>query len=205
MIKRARDLPDQRYLAIIATLAGLAAGACEPIAGSPSATPERPAKPVAATDVAVKLDDTKLGPDHKYMSDGDLRVSGLFSKDGAAVEQLVKVFVEHEGEKVKRRYEIELTDASLGATADVTLDDGAVLSVALPRTKADSGRFSTRPERVKATALRDPSGRLSMCLVGKDTLQGGLHFVVCGVGLPGAHLSFGFIDAERPEAIAGKQ
>jgi len=168
-----------------------------------AATPARPVRVVNPSDVTFKLNDADLDPDGKFKRDGDMIVSGLFYKEGQPVELAVHVHVEEVDGKVVRKYPIEIPETSLGASADVRLDDGALLSVSLPRTPGEKGDFKVEPEKVAATVMRSPDGpQLTACLIGRDVFQGGLRFVACGLN-PGSKLSFGFIDdAPRTPAAA---
>ena len=142
---------------------------------------------VNAAQVTVKMDESKLDSNGKLASDDDMTVSGIFFRDNHPVELVVHAQVEKLNDKIVRRYPIEIAQV-LGATTDVVLDDGVLLSLTMPGVDGQEAGLHFEPDTVQITTMLtpwdEPVRRLTQCVLSRDVFRGGIRFIACGV-LPG--------------------
>lgn len=146
-------------------------------ASSPGAS-NLPDAPVAQ--MTVQYDPAKLDDSHKYTSDGEFTVSGLFySQDGTAKDAVVKVSLKTDnGQVLSRAYEIDLPSVA-GTAAKVEMWDDGFLTVVVPEGDAPQPGFQTSNENVKAVSLEQPGQAPSTCYFGKAVLDGQIRFALC--------------------------
>jgi len=144
-----------------------------------------PEAPVAK--INVTLDAAKVDADHKYKSNGQFAVSGLFYKDNESVDATVLVNVSDAGGKLSRTYDFDYASVA-GSTAKVEMWDGGFLTVVVPNGGADP-QFQTSNPNVKAVGVTLPSGE-STCYFGKGTVDGDLRLALCSLETPKPALRF---------------
>jgi len=156
-----------------------------------------PDAPVAK--INVQYEQAKLDAEHKYTSDGQFKVGGLFYKDGEPKEATVKVSLKTiEGGTVIRMYDLDLVELA-GTVAKVEMWDDGFLTVAIPEGDAPKPGFQTSLENIKAAGLEIPGQAPSTCYFGKEVLDGQIRFALCELQTDSPRLAF--VDAV-PEAPA---
>jgi hypothetical protein len=167
-------------------------------ANAPLSVSGLPDVPVAK--MTVQYDTAKLDAAHKYTSDGQFTVAGLFyDKDGAAKDALVKVSLKSEGgQVVSRAYEIELPSVA-GTAAKVEMWDDGFLTVVVPEGEAPKAGFETSNPDIKAVTLEQAGQTASTCYFGKEVLDGQIRLALCD--LPEAP-RVTFVDAVPDPAAA---
>lgn len=173
-------------------------------ANAPGAASGVPDAPVAQ--MAVQYDASKLDAAHKYTSDGQFTVSGLFyDEDGVAKDAVVKVTLKTDGgQVVSRAYEIDLPSVA-GTAAKVEMWDDGFLTVVVPEGDAPQPGFQTSNENVKAVSLEQPGQTASTCYFGKEVLDGQIRFALCELQTDAPRVAFvdAVPDAPAPAAPAG--
>ena len=156
-----------------------------------------PDAPVA--NMTVQYDAAKLDAEHKYTSDGQFTVSGLFyDQDGNVKDLVVKVSLVNAEGQVSRSYELDLVSVA-GTTAKVQMWDDGFLTVVVPDEEAPKPGLQTSNTNVKAASLEQPGQPASTCYFGKDVLDGQIRFALCELQTDSPRLAF--VDAV-PEAPA---
>lgn len=164
-------------------------------ADSPQSAGALPDAPVAK--MSVQYEEAKLDSEHKYTSDGQFKVGGLFYKDGEPQDTTVKVSLKTvEGGTVIRVYDLDLAELA-GSVAKVEMWDDGFLTVAIPSGDDPKPGFQTSNENIKAAALEIPGQAPSTCYFGKEILDGQIRFALCELQTDAPRLAF--VDAV-PEA-----
>jgi hypothetical protein len=181
-------------------LVALASGCGERLkrADDPKSAGALPDAPVAK--ITVQYEEAKLDTEHKYTSDGQFKVGGLFYKDGEPQDATVKVSLKTvEGGTVIRLYELDLAELA-GTVAKVEMWDDGFLTVAIPSGDAPKPGFQTSNENIKAAALEIPGQAPSTCYFGKDVLDGQIRFALCELQTEAPRLAFVDAVPEGPAA-----
>jgi hypothetical protein len=181
-------------------LVALASGCGERLrhADDPKGAAALPDAPVAK--ISVKYEEAKLDTEHKYTSDGQFKVAGLFYKDGEPLEATVKVSLKTvEGGTVIRVYDLDLAEIA-GTVAKVEMWDDGFLTVAIPTGDAPKPGFQTSNENIKAAALEIPGQAPSTCYFGKEVLDGQIRFALCELQTEAPRLAFVDAVPEAPQA-----
>lgn len=181
-------------------LVALASGCGERLkrADDPTSAAALPDAPVAK--ISVQYEEAKLDSEHKYTSDGQFKVAGLFYKDGEPQDATVKVSLKTvEGGTVIRVYDLDLAEIA-GTVAKVEMWDDGFLTVAIPSGDAPKPGFQTSNENIKAAALEIPGQAPSTCYFGKEVLDGQIRFALCELQTESPRLAFVDAVPEAPQA-----
>jgi hypothetical protein len=181
---KVRQILGQSALCSSVLLAALASGCGERLrhTDTPAAPPEAP-----LAKINVTLDATKLDADHKYTSNGQFKVSGLFYKDNESVDATVLVAVKDEAGKLSRTYDFDYAGVA-GTTAKVEMWDAGFLTVVVPNGGGEP-QFQTSNPNIKAVGVTLPGGE-STCYFAKGTVDGDLRLALCSLETPKPALRF---------------
>jgi hypothetical protein len=175
------------------------ASGCGPRLRHEADAPKAAVGDVPVAKMSVNYDPAKLDATHKYTTDGQFTVGGLFYKGGEPKDVVVKVSLKNaEGGAVSRAYEVEVADLK-GASAKVEMWDDGFLTVVIPDSDAPKPGFQTSNTNIKAASLEMPGQQPSTCYFGKEVLDGQIRFALCELQTESPRLAF--VDAV-PDAPA---